>query len=203
MILSTTLANLYLFINMLEKRKAEEEHPDGIERGKGLSTAPSSLGKASEYIKVQKQNLLYNGYPQSLQPPPLVLYHPVFANFIDDCKTIELEFDSHITVMKFTEAMTDTYLVEGERRDKFRELVNSYLGFTLNLGSISTNGITYSTDGCIFQEDNIPVILEVKNDNEGNAFKQACGYYWRWIQGLKENYARITRLPCLLLCLTG
>jgi len=80
-----------------------------------LTTAPSSLGKASEYIKVQKEELFYNGYPQSLQPPPLVLYHPVFANFIDDCKTIELEFDSHITVMKFTEAMTDTYLVEGER----------------------------------------------------------------------------------------
>nr|CAG8538096.1 15674_t:CDS:2 [Entrophospora candida] len=174
--------------NAVGKHKAEEEHVDGIERGKKLSTAPSRLGKASDYIHVQKHKLLYNGYPQSLQPPPLVLYHPVFANFIDDCKTIELEFDSHII---------------GERRDKFRELINSYLGFTLNLGSISTNGITYSTDGCIFHEDNIPVILEVKNDNEGNAFKQACGYYWKWIEGLNENYSRITCLPCLIICLTA
>ncbi|CAG8493389.1 2090_t:CDS:2 [Funneliformis caledonium] len=51
-----------------------------------------------------------------------------------------------------------------------------------------------------FQEDKIPVILEVKNDNEGNAFKQVCDIIGN---GLKENYVRITRLPYLLLCLTA
>ncbi|CAG8695191.1 15218_t:CDS:2 [Funneliformis mosseae] len=38
------------------KRMAEEERVDGIERGKKLTTAPSSLGKASDYIEVQTQN---------------------------------------------------------------------------------------------------------------------------------------------------
>ena len=63
-----------------QKRRAEEELPDGIERGKPIRIPPSSLGgKPEEYDKVQKEKMLHNGYPQSLQSPPLVLYHPVFA----------------------------------------------------------------------------------------------------------------------------
>ena len=188
---------------VVEKRKAEEELLDGIERGRKLSTAPSSLGNASDYIAVQKQKLLYNGYPKSLQPPPLVLYHPVFANFVNDCETIDLEFDSHVMATQFIEGMTDTYNIEDDRRDKFHKLCKDWLGFELVLGSISILGKNYSTDGCIFQKNFVPVVLEVKNDNAGNAFKQACGYYWRFIQSLEEGYARKTRLPCLLLCLTG
>ncbi|CAG8657977.1 8444_t:CDS:2 [Funneliformis caledonium] len=47
----------------------------------------------------------------------------------------------------------------------------------------------------------MPVILEVKNDNADNAFKQACKYYWRLIQSLEEGYTQKTHLSCLLLCL--
>ncbi|CAG8657960.1 8443_t:CDS:2 [Funneliformis caledonium] len=97
---------------VVEKCKAEEELLDSIEREKKLSTALSNLGNASEYIAIQRQKLLYNGYSKLLQPSPLVLYHPVFTSFVNDCETIDLEFNSHIMMTQFIEGMTDTYNIE-------------------------------------------------------------------------------------------
>ncbi|RHZ84276.1 hypothetical protein Glove_84g161 [Diversispora epigaea] len=174
-----------------QKRKAKK-HPDGIERGgKRIST---------EDIDFPFLNIGRKQVPRNF---PIVLYHPVFANFVNDCETIDLESDSHIMVTEFTHAMSATYSNRLYRRNQFRELVNKYLGFILNLGVISTNIGDYPTDGCIFQGNCVPVILVVNNDEAGNTFREACTYYSKWIQSLECNYMSKTRLPCLLLCLTA
>lgn len=120
---------------------------------------------------------------------------------MDDCENIELESNTDIIVSKFIEAMTETYKEEWGRRDNFRQLAREYLDIELILASVSISGKEYPTDGCMIQDNHLIVVLEVKNDNAGNTF--ACGYYWKWIQNLPEDYARKIRLPCLLLCLTG
>ena len=148
--------------------------------------------------------MLHKGYPQSLQSSPLVLYHPVFANFIDDCESVELEHDSHIMVSQFTEAMTKTYVDEFGLQEAFRELCHKLLGIDFCLGQIAGIHSTYPMDGCIYATSQyIPVILKAKfNQNVSSVYKQACRYFWRWIETLGDH-ARHTRLPCLILCLNS
>ncbi|CAG8490505.1 7483_t:CDS:10 [Diversispora eburnea] len=148
-----------------EQKRKTEKLPDGIER-------------EGERLSIENRNFkfLRIGQKRIPRPPPIVLYHPVFANFVNDCETIDLEFNSHIMVTEFTHEMSATYDNRSYRRDKFRKLVNKHLGFILNLGVISTNNEDYSTDGCIFQGNNVSVILVVNNDEAGNTFRQASSH---------------------------
>ncbi|KAI6095799.1 hypothetical protein EDD16DRAFT_1778249 [Pisolithus croceorrhizus] len=108
---------------------------------------------------------------------PTVLLHPVFGQFIEDTKGIEVFAEDNRLVVELADAMSDLYKNESERVDKVQNVLKTFdIHFAITI--IKRTG--YETDGDMAVKDYRYAIAEFKNEagnTSGEPYFQSIGYY--------------------------
>lgn len=191
---------------LLKNRKAIEfDLSDLIES----IPAPSSFAKVNlkggwaEILQKgnNKELLVCHRYSTEKRPIPVTLICPVFGEFVENCKSIDISLNDCLFAMKLVEAMSIEYKSEKFRMDAFHQLFSENLGIHLTIQT--TDGAT--NDGSINFSDSRYwlCILEVKNEKgegSGDPYMQAIAYY---LKKFKETPARGYQVPCIILDLCG
>ncbi|KAI6041164.1 hypothetical protein EDC04DRAFT_2879030 [Pisolithus marmoratus] len=133
---------------------------------------------------------------------PTVLLHPVFGQFIDDTKEIEVSAEDNKLVVELADAMSDLYKNKSEQIDNVgRVLMTFAIHFSITI--IKRTG--YETDGDMAVKYYHYVIAEFKNEagnTSGEPYFQSIGYY---LESTRKEAVTVpsSPLPCFLLSFFG
>ncbi|CAJ0884315.1 16997_t:CDS:2, partial [Entrophospora sp. SA101] len=98
------------------------------------SDPPSELAKPKEWIKEQNSGSIYfNHRPANISGNPVILQHPIFGIFLEDCETITPNDVDCAFVLEATESMSNVFTNENERRDAFKILYRKHYKMALPL----------------------------------------------------------------------
>ena len=134
---------------------------------------------------------------------PATLLHPVFGQFLDDCKTHSITEEDNVFIGKFANAMSKVYDNEKERVDRVNGVLASY---KIGLRVTAKKGTQdYQVDGDLSVGEYRYVIAEFRNEAAASVsepYMQAAAYYLeRTRTQVLENTG--SPLPCFLLVLFG
>ncbi|GJJ11078.1 hypothetical protein Clacol_005309 [Clathrus columnatus] len=171
-----------------------------------MSVSPSDGAKPSTFAKMQldEKYYYYCGRPYSREyAVPLTLLHPVFAQFVDDCKTIE--FTSKDMDFAFDLKMEMSAFFDGEssRREKFYKMMKEIYAIEFKPDS-PISPARYEMGGYISHNGRPILIAEVKNEMAGltsEPILQALLYYMEVVKALSEDVSSCH--PCFTLILVG
>jgi hypothetical protein len=166
--------------------------------------APSQQGQTPEFEELQKGDLYYAcGRPVEREADvPLTLLHPVFGQFVDDCRKIAPTRADYAVAFQLREKMCAFYPNEGDRRQKICETLQKY-GIAIHPGPIG--GTEHKTDGHVCSCNRPVLILEVKNDigwKGAEPSLQLVLYFWIFCDehGLADESMCH---PCLVVFIAG
>src|ERR1700691_2366568 len=124
----------------LKKHRAEyfSDFPD---------TAPSTLAQPSEFSKIQKDSTIrmFCNRPRMATSTPITLLHPIFGQFIDDCKDCPLTPKLARFALELATEMCKFYKSEADRAQVFRDLICDRLEIKLKAAKVE--GTEFTTDG--------------------------------------------------------
>ncbi|CAH1768208.1 2315_t:CDS:2, partial [Entrophospora sp. SA101] len=127
------------------------------------SDPPSELAKPKEWIKEQNSGSIYfNHRPANISGNPVILQHPIFGIFLEDCETITPNDVDCAFVLEATESMSNVFTNENERRDAFKILYRKHYKVSLNQYTntrITTDGSSFGKNGML--ESNICCIISL------------------------------------------
>ncbi|GJJ10962.1 hypothetical protein Clacol_005191 [Clathrus columnatus] len=173
---------------------------------KKKAVSPSDGAKPSTFAKMQLNEdfYYYCGRPYSRENRvPLTLFDPVFAQFVDDCKTIEFTSKDMDFAFDLKIAMSEFFDKESSRRDKFVEMMKEKYGIEIE-EEHPIPRTEYKIDGYISHKSRPILILEVKNEMAGlnsEPTLQALLYYMEAVKALSEDVSSCH--PCFTLILVG
>ncbi|KAI6045916.1 hypothetical protein EDC04DRAFT_2031594 [Pisolithus marmoratus] len=133
---------------------------------------------------------------------PTVLLHPVFGQFIEDTKEIEVSAEDNKLVVELADAMSDLYKNESKQIDNVGKVLTTFdIHFSITI--IKRTG--YETDGDMAVKDYRYVIAEFKNEagnTSGEPYFQSIGYY---LELTRKEAVTVpsSPLPCFLLSFFG
>lgn len=128
---------------------------------------------------------------------PLSLYHPVFAQFVEDCNSCAPDAVDTAFVVEITAKMCAHYTYKQQRTDDFDELFRSYL----NMPMTSVNYAQCSTDSTInafIGRQTVMLLNRVDRaepGRSGDSFMQNAAYYAHWAS-TKSNAELRSRTSC-------
>ncbi|KAI6035738.1 hypothetical protein EDC04DRAFT_3033829 [Pisolithus marmoratus] len=166
---------------------------------------PSTTAIPSSFFDRQKNDCkaIPCGRPRKYKDRvPTVLLHPVFGQFIEDTKEIEVSAEDNKLVVELADAMSDLYKNKSERIDNVgKVLVTFDIHFSITI--IKRTG--YETDGDMAVKDYCYVITEFKNEagnTSGEPYFQSIGYY---LESTRKEAVTVpsSPLPCFLLSFFG
>ncbi|KAI6021983.1 hypothetical protein EDC04DRAFT_2575428 [Pisolithus marmoratus] len=133
---------------------------------------------------------------------PTVLLHPVFGQFIEDTKEIEVSAEDNKLVVELADAMSDLYKNEAERIDRVETVLNT---FDIHFASTTIKRTGFQTDGDVAVKDYRYAIAEFKNEagnTSGEPYFQSIGYY---LESTRKEAVIMSSspLPCFLLSFFG
>ena len=131
---------------------------------------------------------------------PVMLLHPVFGQFIDDCHTITVTCDEGQLVDCLADVMSELHDDEYTCSQRVTTIFGDY---GLHIPTTRLN--KYEVDGQMSINGNLYVIVEFKNEmgsTNSEAFCQAVSYYLEGTRTKVPQYSGSV-LPCLLLILCG
>ncbi|KAI6010235.1 hypothetical protein EDC04DRAFT_809040 [Pisolithus marmoratus] len=133
---------------------------------------------------------------------PTVLLHPVFGQFIEDTKEIEVSAEDNKLVVELADAMSDLYKNEAERIDRVETVLKT---FDIHFASTTIKRTGFQTDGDMAVKDYRYAIAEFKNEagnTSGEPYFQSIGYY---LESTRKEAVIMpsSPLPCLLLSFFG
>ncbi|CAE6446212.1 unnamed protein product [Rhizoctonia solani] len=175
----------------------------------GLSEDSSSEAAQPAIFRAQQatNNYILNGRPAGLTGPPIVLYHPVFGNFLRNLKSLEpLSAKLYEDTAHYLQTSQDLYPDESSRRqgreDSSRHLLGPLLGDLL----LKVRESGAEPDG-VFTGDNGAwcIIMEMKNEIGSGASDpsiQAAQSYTRAWKGLPGFTDRCC-CPSILIAIAG
>ncbi|KAF8895993.1 hypothetical protein BD779DRAFT_1433827, partial [Infundibulicybe gibba] len=170
--------------------------------GKKSVMSPSDGAKPVAFRKEQeKENYTYAcGRPLETEPAlPLALLHPVFGQFIDDCKNIRLTAEDLACARELQLKMSEFYYDGSDRRDCLRVILDSYSIEILSLAQSTTTGYIEKLGRPI-------MICEIENEmcgSETDPSLQAFLHYHTFIRdsGLWKDYSSYH--PCFIIPYIG
>ncbi|KAI5996108.1 hypothetical protein EDC04DRAFT_2872396 [Pisolithus marmoratus] len=166
---------------------------------------PSTTAIPSSFFDRQKNDCkaIPCGRPRKYEDRvPTVLLHPVFGQFIEDTKEIEVSAEDNKLVVELADAMSDLYKNESERIDNVGKVLTTFdIHFSITI--IKRTG--YETDGDMAVKDYRYVIAEFKNEagnTSGEPYFQSIGYY---LESTRKEAVTVpsSPLPCFLLSFFG
>lgn len=185
------------------KRKAsdESEHERYMKRLAKLP-CPSDLVRSWQQ-KSSADPLFLNHRPASSKGLPTELLHPIFGNFLDDCRNAVPTSEDYVFTKLVSEEMSAYYPSETARAQKFRELFKKH--FTINLNCIEFDGS--KTDGTWSpnaEADFVAMNAEIKKEpGAGNPHIQNVAYYKQYLSEHQNDFVEKIRLPCFLVQVDG
>ncbi|KAI6043279.1 hypothetical protein EDC04DRAFT_2959147 [Pisolithus marmoratus] len=139
------------------------------------------------------------GHPHKYEDHiPTVLLHPVFGQFIDDTKEIEVSAEDNKLVVELADAMSDLYKNKSKWIDNVGKVLTTFdIHFSITI--IKCTG--YETDGDMAVKDYCYVIAEFTNEagnTSGEPYFQSIGYY---LESMRKEGVTVpsSPLPCFLL----
>lgn len=137
----------------------------------------------------------------------MTLIHPVFAQFVQDCKTYEPTEVDYKLERKLSREMSRKFPSEKERAAAFRDIMTQDYGIPLKIGRIAA----YTTDGDAREESKhdqkqyIYLITEAKNElgSGGHAEPtfQSSLYYFEYLREFSDKPPLLG--PCLHIIYAG
>lgn len=112
--------------------------------------APSSAAKPSEKRAQQLKYPIYNGRPDDLRGPPIVIYHPAFAKLKDDLdnpEQIQVSTEELRCTHQLFETSTAFYNSEQGLIEATRDPWQKLLGMVIR--RVASEGGTTVTDGSV------------------------------------------------------
>ncbi|CUA77656.1 hypothetical protein RSOLAG22IIIB_12743 [Rhizoctonia solani] len=161
-----------------KRPRAEEDYNEFIqdfkkarvsycERAGRLSA--SVAAKHDNFIQQQRgKDYMLNGRPRKHTGPPIVLYHPVFGDFLSNLQSPEFGPALENEVFKYFSDSQDLYKAEpqsskvnaGESRDpSTRDALHTFLG---KLWKVTEEGA--APDGVFIVEDGYSAVMEMQNE---------------------------------------
>lgn len=167
--------------------------------------APSALGQPATFAAQQTRHdepaFYFDRPPTAAGVIPVSLFHPIFAQFMDDCKDhVPVEEDTKLA-LEITSAMARIYPSEPLRMGEFRAVTDNNLHMQVN----SIEGTPFITNGDMRTNCFWYCLIEGKNEIGSTGAEpvfQAGGYDNELMVIASKGYPH-ARLPMLLLYLTG
>ncbi|GJJ10958.1 hypothetical protein Clacol_005187 [Clathrus columnatus] len=173
---------------------------------KKKAVSPSEGAKPSTFAKMQLDENFYHycGRPYSREyRVPLTLFDPVFAQFVDDCKTIEFTSKDMDFAFDLKIEMSGFFDSENTRRDRFNEMMKEIYAIELQ-EDYTIQGTDYNMDVCVSHNGRPILISEVKNEMAGlnsEPTLHASLCYMEAVEVLSEDVSSCH--PCFTLILVG
>ena len=168
------------------------------------ATAPSAGAKPKEFRKGQEKAPIHCNRPcDTAKTLPLRLSHPVFGDFMDDCKSYKPTPGDKTFLNEFIVAMSSIYDTEIHRQTTILELFRT-ADIVLQPNKII--GTDYTTDGSSFFGGHLLYVLaELKNEigsTKSEPYLQAVLYYLEATRSHVSKYLT-SGLPCIILLIYG
>ena len=199
MLLAENEAPLLSLPNLLrERQQFNAELPE---------TAPSTLGDPDKFSKIQEtdtQKFVWSRPPDADATIPVILYHSIFRQFVDDCKTHQPIEEDNKLVRQLTATMSKFFPNEDARAAELQNILTAN-GIRVTTPTISSKGRTFRTDGAIEFNSRLTVIIEVKEEigsKGAEPFAQAILYYAHSDWKKSEEYPTFNFL-CLVITVFG
>ncbi|KAI6010555.1 hypothetical protein EDC04DRAFT_2905818 [Pisolithus marmoratus] len=166
---------------------------------------PSTTAMPSSFLDRQNNSrkAIPCGRPRKYEDfVPTVLLHPVFGQFIEDTKEIEVSAEDNKLVIELADAMSDLYKNEVERIDRVETVLKT---FDIHFASTTIKRTGFQTDGDMAVKDYRYAIAEFKNEagnTSGEPYFQSIGYY---LESTRKEAVIMpsSPLPCFLLSFFG
>jgi len=170
-------------------------------------TPPSILGVAANFSKIQEtdtQKIVWSRPPTADATIPVTLFHPIFRQFVDDCKNHQPIDRDNKLVRELTAAMSKFFPNEDARAAELRDILQDN-GIHATTPIISSKGHFFRTDGAIESRNRLISIIEVKGEigNTGaEPYAQAILYYAHSDWKKSEEHPSFN-FPCLIITVFG
>jgi hypothetical protein len=162
--------------------------------------SPSSVAKhQAEHQDPQEPRILCNR-PAGLLSIPVTLLHPIFGQFMDNCRDHVPTPQDNEFVRVLSSRMSDFFVTETARRDAFIDIMSQY--YHLQLSPAAVPGTDYKTDGHATANGEVYMISEAKNElgTSGDPVYQTALCYLEFMR-LRHNEDSV--LPCLHIYYAG
>jgi hypothetical protein len=156
-------------------------------------TAPSLLGAPSIFSQIQESNsqkVAWSRPPKADSPIPVLLFHRIMRDFVDDCDNHQPVDKDNSLVLNLTDAMSQFFLTETARTAQLRNILLRH-EIPITASTFYSKGHEFQTDGAIEYGDHLTSIFVVKNEIGGTGaepYTQAILYYHH--SALEQKYAR-------------
>ncbi|KAF0386851.1 Protein kinase-like domain containing protein [Gigaspora margarita] len=183
--------------------------------------APSTLGIPKEWFKHQKFNptnkhiCLNHRPPEASSTIPVSLYSFIFGKFKEFCMEDPEREDNQFTY-DICYAMAKYYDKEEKRQDKANEMLEEYLGYSVELLTIKRkdsdgNLKDARTDGTVSFSKHRVANLEYKSDDccsNTSPYLENCSYYLVFCNEQANSSSNspssyVTNFPCFLVTIAG
>jgi hypothetical protein len=175
------------------------ERNDYFRRHPTVPPSWAAQPKAQEKLQTSQDPQILCNRPSSLISIPVVLLHPIFGQFVDNCRDHVATPEDHKLVHKLSGQMSNYFDSEAKRRDAFVQIMSEDLGLHLIQSGVSGG---YSTNGHAVTHNHVYVITEAKHElgtGGTDPAYQCASYYLEFLR----NHRQESVLPCLHLYYAG
>jgi hypothetical protein len=174
-------------------------------KAKRTRASPSTQAQPSAFRSIQKSAGRYGCLrPPSAEPGlPLTLLHPVFAEFVDDAKTIVPKHMDYETASNIRDTMCQ-FFQDKQIRPIIGEYLSDYFGMKVSSGHVRASEA--STDGHISVGKHPIFILELKREVGSTSSEpslQALAYFGHFCDQYKLWDDVTSCHPCFIAHIAG
>ena len=130
------------------------------------TTAPSALGFPSDFCEFQEkqnQKIVWSRPRTADATIPVTLLHPIFRQFIDNCKNHQPMQEDNKLVLELMGAMSNFFPDENARAAELRAILTRH-GIPVVTSTITSKGHHFPTDGAVAINGHLVAIIEVKRE---------------------------------------
>jgi len=171
------------------------------------TTAPSTLGFPSDFSKFQEkqnQKIVWSRPRAADATIPVTLLHPIFRQFIDNCKNHQPIQEDNKLVLELMGAMSDFFPDENVRAAKLRAILTKH-GIPVDTSTITSKGHHFPTDGAVAINGHLVAIIEVKAEigsKGAEPYAQVILYYSHSNAAKSQEFSQFN-FPSLLITAFG
>ena len=174
------------------------------------STAPSSLGAPSQFSQIQekdKQKIAWSRPPEADSPIPVLLFHRIMREFVDNCNNHQPVDKDNLLVLNLTDAMSRFLQTDATRAANVHNILIKH-GIPI---TTSTNdpehpkSHDFLTDGAIDYGGHLISIFEVKNEITSTGAEPYAQVILNYHHSVSEKSTEHPRFnfPCLIVTAFG
>ena len=171
------------------------------------TTAPSTLGSPSDFSKFQEkqnQKIVWSRPRAADATIPVTLLHPIFRQFVDNCKSHQPIQEDNNLVLELMGAMSDFFPNEKARAARLRAILTKH-GIPVHTSTITSKDHHFPTDGAVSINGHLVAIIEVKGEigsTGAEPYAQVILYYSHSNAVKSQEFSQFN-FPSLLITVFG